>query len=182
MPETHHSQPSKTVTLEALLRVKRAERPPAEFWDGFEEKLHQRILREVVAEPKVVSAESWVQRSRRLWLAVPVAAAIMVMVWSSGGPGVMVEPQGPALELATLGDIPPVAAEPTGGVSPRAVEAQFVSDQLASAVARPASSFTRVLASEMLAAAPAAAVYVANPIGRTGDLDFGSPTSGLDRF
>lgn len=40
-----------TVSLEDLLRVKRAERPPVEFWSRFEQELHARQLAAIV-EPR----------------------------------------------------------------------------------------------------------------------------------
>jgi hypothetical protein len=41
--------PSRKPTLEELLRVKRAERPPAEFWKRFEEELRAKQLAAIVA-------------------------------------------------------------------------------------------------------------------------------------
>ena len=168
------------MTLEALLRLKRAERPPAEFWDGFEERLHGRILREVMAEPRPEQM-AWRLRARPFWLAAPLAAAMALMIWTPAGPGVAVKPQEPALEIAAHGES--VVAMDTGvQASATVVEAQFVSDLLSPAWSRTSSSFTRVLASEMLASAPASSVYVANQLGRAGDLDLGSPAAGFDRF
>lgn len=45
------NSPKKTVTLEDLLRVKRAERPPAEFWNDFDRELRAKQLAAII-EPK----------------------------------------------------------------------------------------------------------------------------------
>jgi len=180
MSESSSPKPGKTVTLEALLRLKRAERPPAEFWDGFEERLHGRILREVMAEPRQERV-AWRLRARPFWLAAPLAAALALMIWTPGGPGVAVMSHAPALEIAAHGESA-VALDASVQAPATMVEAQFVSDLLSPAWSRTSSSFTRVLASEMLATAPASSVYVANQLGRAGALDLGSPAAGFDRF
>lgn len=38
----------KSVSVESLLKLKRAERPNADFWDGFDRELHQRMLQTLV--------------------------------------------------------------------------------------------------------------------------------------
>lgn len=45
------NSPKKTVTLEDLLRVKRAERPPAEFWTDFDRELRAKQLAAII-EPR----------------------------------------------------------------------------------------------------------------------------------
>ncbi len=44
----NHDQPRPKVTVEDLLRVKRAERPPAEFWIRFEQELRAKQLAAIV--------------------------------------------------------------------------------------------------------------------------------------
>ncbi len=47
-----NKSPDKKITLEDLLRLKRDEKPPVEFWEGFERDLHRKTLRAlVVNEP-----------------------------------------------------------------------------------------------------------------------------------
>ncbi len=59
-----------TVTLEDLLRVKRAERPPAEFWVEFERTLRAKQL------AAIVEKRPWWQSWRSVWrLGLPTGAA-----------------------------------------------------------------------------------------------------------
>ena len=51
-------RPDRKITLEDLLRVKRAERPPADFWTQFERELHTRQLAAAVEK-------------RRWWFSLP---------------------------------------------------------------------------------------------------------------
>ncbi len=72
-------QTQSRVTLEDLLRLKRAERPPREFWAGFERDLRQKQL------AALVERRSWwhgpvAALSRFGWLRVPVAAAAVFAV------------------------------------------------------------------------------------------------------
>lgn len=47
-----NKSPDKKITLEDLLRLKRDEKPPIEFWEGFERELYQKtLLALVVNEP-----------------------------------------------------------------------------------------------------------------------------------
>lgn len=52
------SRPDRRITVEDLLRVKRAERPPADFWTAFERELRTRQLAAAVEK-------------RRWWFALP---------------------------------------------------------------------------------------------------------------
>lgn len=68
-------QDTTPVTLEKLLQLKRAERPPPEFWDSFDKALHARRLQELVERPSF-RARFW-QPARRAGLVfVPLAAAV----------------------------------------------------------------------------------------------------------
>jgi len=183
MSESPPPQPQKPVTLEALLRLKRAERPPAEFWHGFEDRLRQRMLREMVADKAVPASQQWVRWGRRLWLATPAAVAA-VLLWWTPGPALVTSPV-PMGESESAQVSLQVSQMEVGLLATRespTVEAQFVSDLLSTSMARSPSSFTRVLASEMLAAAPMASVYVANPLTRTTEPAMGNWTTGFDRF
>ena len=64
-----------TVTLEDLLRVKRAERPPAEFWVEFERTLRAKQL------AAIVEKRPWWQSWRSVWrLGLPTGAAAALAV------------------------------------------------------------------------------------------------------
>lgn len=47
MPDSNQARPNH-VKVEDLLRLKRAERPDAAFWDQFDRELHQRMLQTLV--------------------------------------------------------------------------------------------------------------------------------------
>jgi hypothetical protein len=75
----HRSQLPYRVTVEDLLRLKRAERPPAEFWVGFEEQLREKQL------AALVERRPWwhgvATLSARLgWMRVPVGATAILAV------------------------------------------------------------------------------------------------------
>lgn len=75
-------QPEFKITLEDILRLKRREKPSAEFWDRFDRELRQKTLRALVDE------EPWHRRWLRpllgQWrIAMPLAAAaVFAMVFS----------------------------------------------------------------------------------------------------
>lgn len=62
------------VTLEKLLQLKRAERPPPEFWDSFDKALHARRLQELVERPSF-RARLWYPTRRAALVFAPLAAA-----------------------------------------------------------------------------------------------------------
>lgn len=65
-------QSDSKVTLEALLRLKRAERPAADFWTQFEEDLRRKQL------AAIVEKRAWWQvwpAKRVAWLSIPMGAA-----------------------------------------------------------------------------------------------------------
>lgn len=75
----HRSKTPCRVTLEDLLHLKRAERPPQEFWAGFEQELRQKQL------AALVERRSWwhgfaAAFSRFHWLRLPVGAAAVLAV------------------------------------------------------------------------------------------------------
>jgi hypothetical protein len=69
----------KTVTLEDLLRVKRAERPPAEFWDQFERGMRTKQLAAIV-EPRPWWAPFIRVGARVARYQVPVGAAAILAI------------------------------------------------------------------------------------------------------
>jgi hypothetical protein len=72
-------EPRKTVTLEDLLRVKRAEQPPAEFWDQFERGMRTKQLAAIV-EPRPWWAPFIRVGARFSRYQVPVGAAAILAV------------------------------------------------------------------------------------------------------
>jgi hypothetical protein len=71
------------VTLENLLRLKRHERPPAEYWVRFDRELNERVWR-ALSEPR----ESWVSgllsgfRRNAGWLSLgTVSALVLALTW-----------------------------------------------------------------------------------------------------
>lgn len=71
--------PKNTVTLEDLLRVKRAERPPTEFWNEFERELRAKQLAAIV-EPRPWWAPLIRVGARFSHLQLPVGAAAVLAV------------------------------------------------------------------------------------------------------
>jgi hypothetical protein len=76
------------VTLEELLRLKRHERPPAEYWVRFDRELNERVWR-TLAEP----AESkrnlwlgWIGRQTRWLAAGAIPVLLLALVWQENVP------------------------------------------------------------------------------------------------
>jgi hypothetical protein len=76
MPDRLSKTPSQ-VTVEDLLRVKRAERPQPEFWAGFEQELRQRQLAALVERKPWWNGLS-ASASRFGWLRLPVGATAVL--------------------------------------------------------------------------------------------------------
>jgi hypothetical protein len=81
MTEPNHNQ--SKVTLEDLLRLKRHERPPAEYWTRFDRELNERVWRTLV-QPK----ESWTSRlfgvfgRQARWITVgAVSTLALALTW-----------------------------------------------------------------------------------------------------
>lgn len=70
--------PSRKPTLEELLRVKRAERPPAEFWKRFEDELRAKQLAAIVAPHRWWQPLSALVPGRRSAAFAGVGAAVAV--------------------------------------------------------------------------------------------------------
>lgn len=100
-----NSSDKPTVTLEALLKVKREERPAPEFWDSFENTFHQRRLHALMGQPSRFERVAW-PAFKTLALALPVLAfAGMALVWSR-----MPEPSGAAVSRTQTAPLPVVAS------------------------------------------------------------------------
>jgi hypothetical protein len=101
-----HQRSSKTVTLEDLLRIKRAERPPAEFWASFEKSLRAKQL------AAIVEKRPWWYSWRPVFRwSVPAGAvaAVAVTVLSLRSGGGLAEAPQTGREIATA---IPVQSEP----------------------------------------------------------------------
>lgn len=72
------------ITLEELLRLKRAERPPAEFWDQFEREFQQKAMQALV-ESESRESPFWSGVGARVLAAAPIAAlfvaAASYLIW-----------------------------------------------------------------------------------------------------
>lgn len=81
LPKVQPGEPSKALSVEQLLRFKRAERPDEAFWADFDRKLHQKLFKTVI-ERRNNPVRTWffaLARSRSTY-AMPALAAIMVAV------------------------------------------------------------------------------------------------------
>ncbi|HTO03416.1 MAG TPA: hypothetical protein VL069_06930, partial [Opitutus sp.] len=71
--------PKTTVTLEDLLRLKRAEQPPAEFWNDFDRELRAKQLAAII-EPRPWWSPLIRVGSRLTHLQLPIGAAAILAV------------------------------------------------------------------------------------------------------
>ena len=119
----HRFNPPSRVTLEDLLRLKRAERPPPEFWSEFERELRQKQL------AALVERRSWWHElaaaySRSGWLRLPLGAtAVLALSFLSiryysqpGGEPQMIAGGSPANQAVAL-----TAAKPHDNAKPRSI-------------------------------------------------------------
>ena len=117
MPETE----KHNVTLESLLRLKRSERPTAEFWDGFDREWNNRRLR------ALIPPEPWYMRWRgpalRLaTVSAPLGAAAAVVLWLQTLPPPTQSLAQPA--LAALPQAKGLGANAVRGTEVRAAQVQ----------------------------------------------------------
>jgi hypothetical protein len=114
------------VTLEDLLRVKRAERPEAAFWSEFERDLRAKQLAAIVEKRPWWYAPSWVKLravGTRLQVPVGVAAVLMLSLVavreyrpSVGGDAVPVAVARETVVRATYAATPVQRVEPVGQI------------------------------------------------------------------
>jgi hypothetical protein len=150
---TTPENPSSKVTVEKLLRLKRAERPEAAFWDGFDRELRRRQL------ATVVNSRPWYARfARGTWVALrrglPVgalgaAALAAFVIWQQDQARVAataatstaaIDPDAlpvtlPEMRITSTPALPPAAQE--GSRAPAAVSKtpeRYVVQEFASAV------------------------------------------------
>ncbi len=120
MVERNEKQ-SQPITLEKLLRVKRAERPEREFWDRFDRELHQKQLAALVqATPWHLRLGRFVGRfARRSAPITAAAAAVAAGYFAISGPATMV--QAPADDRA-IGRYETIRIRPSEPTTVAAVE------------------------------------------------------------
>jgi len=82
MSEPSNHKPK--VTLEDLLRLKRHERPPAEYWARFDRELNERVWRALAQPAPSRFSEFWVWLGRQTrWLTVgAVSTLALVLTWA----------------------------------------------------------------------------------------------------
>lgn len=77
----------KVITVESLLQLKRHERPPAEFWEGFERRFEQKRLQALVQRPSALSrlaALFGALASPKIALAGASVAAVTLLLAGNG--------------------------------------------------------------------------------------------------
>ncbi len=151
----HRFNPPSRVTLEDLLRLKRAERPPPEFWSEFERELRQKQL------AALVERRSWWHElaaaySRSGWLRLPLGAtAVLALSFLSiryysqpGGEPQMIAGGSPANQAVAL-----TAAKPYDNAKPLAI-APLVRESALEAPTSVSSMHSTALAAEVPQATP----------------------------
>lgn len=99
LPKVQPGEPTKALSVEQLLRFKRAECPDQAFWADFDRGLHQKLFKTVV-ERRTNPAKTWflaLARSRSTY-AMPAVAAVMVAVGFALTKGDRVNPS-PSLQV-----------------------------------------------------------------------------------
>lgn len=145
-------------TVEALLRLKRAERPAGEFWSEFDERLQGRLLKEFVRHPQ---PKKWKRRLTRWFGMCGVATAAAAAAWLAAlallpglvapVPAVLASHDAPA-PAPVAAPARPVAAPATRWEIPAGAERHFVTDALDAS--RPQRHFAKVMAPEVLTTDP----------------------------
>lgn len=178
-------RPSKPITVEQLLQLKRSERPEPEFWAKFDKELESKRLRALVQSDSLATRVlRWVRRTA--YVAVPLTATAALLfsvrgtdlipttdgaplpqaadVSAPGEAGVLaahvpVTESGFAFEASSL-----ASSRFEEAVSVSSARAQFVVDALSSISAR--ATYEKVLYSPVLSlpSRDGALHYVAEPI------------------
>lgn len=171
-------QPSRKVTVEQLLKLKRHERPDREFWNRFESELNARRLQALVNKPGILDRCLFLLRKSLLW-ATPVAGLVAVSLFFYTQPPVS-DHSGDAGTAGTVtGATEAVAVAPVSqerplefaSASPEreslspSMPAQFIVNSLSADSARQAVHYRRVLNAPSFSVESAqASRYVADPI------------------
>ena len=148
---------SGKVTLEDLLRLKRAERPPAEFWADFERSLHAKQLAAIVEKRPWWRQRAWLKTSR--WsLPLSAAAALAVTFAAVGHPtiGKLKSTQAVTGRLASKSVLTPapLATAASAPVSPSQVEAIVLKEAAQPVSVSPSAPEMTLASIERKAAAP----------------------------
>lgn len=153
-------------TLEDLLRVKRAERPDADFWTDFERGLRQKQLAAMIEpRPWWLAPMLFARRHRAALALVPVAAAAAVAFVGIQGSTTALAPSGTPASAPVLASLPTESAPPSAALPDERpqVASTTVSPApdvaLASSASVPASIAT--LAESAVASEPAPVVAIA---------------------
>jgi hypothetical protein len=151
MPQRHPI--SAPITVERLLKVKRAECPPPQFWAEFDSAMQRRRLQALVAKPRLVDRCWHLARPAVLW-SVPALGALMIAALAVRPPSpaadqpsaripvpapveVVARVAGPAAPAAAA----QVAASPNARTA--ASDPRFIFDAIPQSAGSP-SHFTRV--------------------------------------
>jgi hypothetical protein len=139
------NQPEFKITLEEVLRLKRSERPPAEFWDRFDRDLRQKTLRALVNEDPMARRFLSPIISRIL-VAVPVSAlALTALFFFVVGDPVNVSERGfaikPGLTTHPLGQIEATVMGPAQVTSVRRTSMNGHSYTMEQTVSFPGTQF-----------------------------------------
>ncbi len=161
-PGSEKQKPSE-VTVEQLLRLKRAEKPGPDFWEDFDRRLRERTL-QTLAWKEPWPARWARQGLRRAWAAAPAAALLVaaVLLAPSGPGGDPGNPRFTAGQRNAAPDSPPSAAGEEDLL--QSSRPSFVVDIAPNDSARDLS-FIKVMAPASLTAERSrSVVYVADPL------------------
>jgi hypothetical protein len=122
MPEPPSNPPPK-VTLEDLLRLKRHERPGAEYWERFDRELRARALRSFVQPEPLLARWSRALRSGITPWATAGVAALAMLVFYTHNPASPLDSKAP---LAARSAVAP-SALPVAAVAPVTLPAPVAS-------------------------------------------------------
>jgi hypothetical protein len=156
----------RKITVEDLIRLKRAERPPAEFWATFESEIRAKQLSAIVSRrPWWSSFGRTFAVLNRHQLSIGSAAAIALAfagyryVGTQGGPVLAPQMAAPKPAAAALA----VVSAPPAPVSSRAVQALAASEEAVSEDSAPAPRTVVTATASHITQAPAAAAAADGP-------------------
>ncbi len=164
LPNPSPTEP-KVLSVEQLLRFKKAERPDEAFWDNFDRELQQKLFQTVV-ERRSTRIRNWfsaILHSRSAF-AMPVLAALMIVM------GIALTRSGPAgsspvsSHSGSVDMVVSVEAPARRMVS--SVRESFIVDRLN--LNAESSGFRKVMASQAMRLSPASTTrYVADQLDTT---------------
>jgi len=153
------------VTLEDLLRLKRAERPPPEYWTGFEEQLKQRQIAAAIHEtrapwPRALLAALPRHAATLTAGAITATLAIAIIVWSNNAARQPLAPAAPSALTTTTAPpgnpAPANAATNATTTNFTALTATAATDTPATAAENPAAQIAQTAQTQTPPAAPPA--------------------------